>query len=85
MGFLRKAYKNKDVEKVVPAPYRKYFYLEFGRRLRNRYGDNSEKVNALIADLTAEQKPDIMTGFQTANLYISAQPFHRQAGFAAFK
>jgi hypothetical protein len=35
---LLDAYSQGQVAKVVPEPYRKYFYQEFGRRLRSQHG-----------------------------------------------
>lgn len=77
MSFLFDAYRQGQVSKVVPEFYRKYFYQEFGRRLRSERSITLEKMNTLIAELTDEQKSDIIEGFKMVDSYVSAQPFHR--------
>ena len=77
MSFLFEQYENKDMEKVIPKQYRKYFYQEFGRRLRSQYNDR-EKATKALRKLSTKQKAEIMAGYDMANIYVEAKPYDRK-------
>jgi tetratricopeptide (TPR) repeat protein len=72
---LLKSYENNIPERIIPSSYRKYFYHEFGRRLRSKY--EVKKADDLIQNLKAEFKSEILAGYEMADHYFKAPSYSR--------
>jgi tetratricopeptide (TPR) repeat protein len=79
MSSLLDDYRANNIARLVPGPFRKYFYYEFGRRLRNQYNDDRDRTVKLLKDIGIEQMGVIMAGYDAAVHFLDAPRYSRKS------
>lgn len=56
------AFRNGSIEETIPDEYRHYFYVEFGRRLGEKYKHNISKTISFIKEFSTDYQPYLYRG-----------------------